>query len=140
MGTIATLPLVTASLILGLLYMGSCTPALRIIPSTQKPGNMPHLNPFWRGHCHGLAFCLLSTRSVGDHLALCHVVSHWVQTRSDRPPWAGPAQAQAVHRAQSVRGLDAQAALCPVLVRDRTSPSPAADATGPSAVHEPTPP
>src|SRR5215831_11173943 len=55
---------------------GSCTPTLRIIPSTQKPGKMPHLNPFWRGYCHGLASCLLPTRSVGAHLALCHVASH----------------------------------------------------------------
>src|SRR5262249_14810002 len=96
------------------LAAGSCTPTLRIIPSTQKPGKMPHLNPFWRGYCHGLASCLLPTRSVGAHLALCHVASHWVQPRSAHPTCAGPAQAQAVHGAQSVRGLDAQASLCPV--------------------------
>src|SRR5262245_5788924 len=94
--------------------MRSCTPPLRIIPSTQKPGKMPHLNPFWRGHCHGLASCLLPTRSVGAHLALCHVASHWVPTRSDHPTCAGPAQAPQYHRDQTVRGSDAKTALRPV--------------------------
>src|SRR5262245_50722533 len=92
----------------------SCTPPLRLIPSTQNPGNLPHLNPFWRGHCHGLASCLLPTRSVGAYLALCHVASHWVQTRSDHPTGAGPAQAPQYHRDQTVRGSDAKTALRPV--------------------------
>src|SRR5215510_13142987 len=95
-------------------YEWSCTPTLRIIPSTQKPGTMPHLNPFWRGDCHGLASCLLPTRSVGAYLALCHVASHWVQTRSDHPTGAGPAQAPQYHRDQTVRGSDAKTALRPV--------------------------
>src|SRR4029450_2653076 len=60
---------------------GSCTSPLRIIPSAQKPGTMPHLTTLWRGQGHGLASFLLPTRSVGDHMALRHVASHWVQAR-----------------------------------------------------------
>src|SRR5437868_8898790 len=33
----------------------SCTSPLRIIPSAQKPGKMPHLTTLWRGQGHGLA-------------------------------------------------------------------------------------
>src|SRR5438128_2958817 len=47
----------------------SCTPALLIIPSAQKPGKMPHLTTRWRGQCHGLTPVFLPTRSVGHHLA-----------------------------------------------------------------------
>src|SRR5215510_2837750 len=53
----------------------SCTHLLRIIPSAQKPGKMPHLTTLWRGQGHGLASFLLPTRSVGDRMALRHVAS-----------------------------------------------------------------
>src|ERR1041384_3859215 len=56
---------------------GSCTTPLRIIPSAQEPGTMLHLTTLWKGHCHGLTPCVLPTRSVGGHLALRHVASHW---------------------------------------------------------------
>src|SRR5262245_45790076 len=93
---------------------GSCTPLLRIIPLAQKPGKMPLLITLWRGLCHGLASFLLPTRSVGDHMALRHVASHWVHARPARPTRAGQTQAQAFYRAQSVRGPDPQASLCVV--------------------------
>src|SRR5215831_15043142 len=93
---------------------GSCTPLLRIIPLAQKPSTMPLLITLWRGLCHGLASFLLPTRSVGGHMALRHVASHWVQARPARPTRAGQAQAQAFDRAHSVRGPDPQASLCVV--------------------------
>src|SRR6478736_4724766 len=80
--------------------LGSCTSPLRIIPSAQKPGKMPHLTTLWRGQCHGLASFLLPTCFVGDHLALRHFACHWVQARPARPTRAGQAQAQAFYRAQ----------------------------------------
>jgi len=58
-----------------LVSIGSCTSPLRIIPSAQNPGTMPHLTTLWRGQGHGLASFLLPTRSVGDHMALRHVAS-----------------------------------------------------------------
>src|SRR4029450_14086585 len=89
----------------------SRTSPLRIIPSAQKPGTMLHLTTLWRGHCHGLTPFVLPTRSVGGHLALRHVASHGGQARPARPTRVSEAQAQAVHRAQSVRGLDEKASL-----------------------------
>src|SRR5262245_26917506 len=120
--------------------VGSCTPLLRIIPSAQKPGTMPHLTTLWRGPCHGVASFLLPTRSVGDHLALRHVASHWVQARPARPTRAGQAQAQVFSRAQSVRGPDPQASLCVVCTRDRGDPSTAScPARSPAASEAPPP-
>src|SRR2546427_13110818 len=100
--------------LLGMQGTWSCTSPLRIIPSAQKPGTMPHLTILWRGQGHGLASFLLPTRFVGDHMALRHVACHWVQARPARPTRAGQAQAQAFYRAQSIRGPDAQASLCAV--------------------------
>src|SRR5262249_59078865 len=85
----------------------SCTSPLRIIPSAQKPGTMPHLTTLWRGQGHGLASFLLPTRSVSDRMALRHVASPGVQAKPARPTRAGQAQTQAFYRAQSVRGPDA---------------------------------
>src|SRR5262249_37353507 len=85
----------------------SCTSPLRIIPSAQKPGTMPHLTTLWRGQGHGLASFLLPTRSVSDRMALRQVASPGVQAKPARPTRAGQAQTQAFYRAQSVRGPDA---------------------------------
>src|SRR5215831_9786363 len=77
----------------------------------------PYLNPFWRGQRHGFASFLLPTRSVGSPLALRHVASQLAQAKrapTARASHAPQAQAQACYRAQSVRGSDAQASLCPV--------------------------
>src|SRR5215510_4927300 len=90
---------------------GSCASPLRIIPSAQKLGTMLHLTTRWKGHCHGLTPCVLPTRSVGGHLALRYVASHGGQTKPARPTRVSSAQAQAVHRAQSVRGLNEKASL-----------------------------
>src|SRR4030095_8766538 len=76
---------------------GSCAPTLLIIPSAQKPGKMPHLTTRWRGQCHGLTSVFLPTRSVGHHLALRPIASHWVQARPDYPTRGSEAQAQAFH-------------------------------------------
>src|SRR5215813_180227 len=95
----------------------SCTGPLRIIISPPKPGTMPHLNPFWRGQGHGVTPVLLPTRSVGSHLALRHVAAQLAEAKrapASRASHAHQAQAQAFDRAQSVRGSDAQASLCPV--------------------------
>src|SRR5438477_6556801 len=119
---------------------GSCTSPLRIIPSAQKPGTMPHLTTLWRGQCHGLASFLLPTRFVGDPLALRHVACHWVQARPARPTRAGQAQAQAFSRAQSIRGPDAQASLCVVSTSNRGDPSTASYPARSPAAHEPPPP
>jgi hypothetical protein len=70
---------------------------------------MPWVHPF-----------LLPTRSVGNHMALRHVASQLAQATRDpnnRASHAHQAQAQAFHRAQSVRGPDAQASLCLVGTR-----------------------
>src|SRR5205814_6315724 len=126
--------------ILRLFGEGSCTSPLRIIPSAQKPGTMPHLTTLWRGQCHGLASFLLPTRFVGDPLALRHVACHWVQARPARPTRAGQAQAQAFSRAQSIRGPDAQASLCVVSTSNRGDPSTASYPARSPAAHEPPPP
>src|SRR5437763_11051893 len=119
---------------------GSCTSPLRIIPSAQKPGTMPHLTTLWRGQCHGLASFLLPTRFVGDPLALRHVACHWVQARPARPTRAGQAQAQACSRARSIRGPDAPACLCVVSTSNRGDPSTASYPARSPAAHEPPPP
>src|SRR2546422_5027584 len=93
---------------------GSCTSPLRIIVSPRKPSKMPQFNLFWRGQGHGLTPFLLPTRRVGTRMVLRSVACHWVQARPTRPTHASAAQAQTLHRAQTVRGSDAQPALRPV--------------------------
>src|SRR5207302_10723799 len=100
-----------------MLYRRSCTGPLRIIISPPKPGKMPQLNPFWKGQGHGFTPVVLPTRSVGSPLALRPVASQLAQATRDlasRASHTPQAQAQAFYRAQSVRGSDAQASLCPV--------------------------
>jgi len=101
----------------------SCTRPLRIIPLVQKPGKMPLYHNDLRGHCHGVTPFLLPTRSVGAHMALHHVASQLARAKRAPANPASPAhQAQAFPRAQSVRGPDAQAALCVMCTRDRGDP------------------
>src|SRR5262249_49692078 len=64
-----------------MLFGRLCTGPLRIIISPPQPGTMPQLNPFWRGHGHGVTPVVLPTRSVGSHLALRHVVSQLAQAK-----------------------------------------------------------
>src|SRR5262252_7728949 len=75
---------------------GSCTGPLRIIISPPKPGTIPQLNPFWRGHGHGATPVVLPTRSVGSPLALRHVASQLAQAkRAPASPASHAPQAQA---------------------------------------------
>src|SRR5205823_2690146 len=69
----------------------------------------------WRGQGHGLASFLLPTRLICSRVALRHVACHWVQSRSARLTRGSSTPAQAFHRAQSVRGPDAQASATPLL-------------------------
>lgn len=68
---------------------GSCTSPLRIIPSTQKPGKMPQLNPFWRGHCHGvtLFYYQLALLAIMWLFIMLHL--SWPRRRTTPPPAPG---------------------------------------------------
>src|SRR4030095_10022570 len=93
----------------------ACTMVFKLGPP--KPGTMPQLNPFWRGGGHGVTPVVLPTRSAGSPLALRPVASQLAQAKrapASRASHAPQAQAHAFYRAQSVRGADAQASLCPV--------------------------
>ena len=92
----------------------SCTSPLRIIPLAQKPGKMPPSQPVLEGQGHGTASFFLSTRLMRSRVALRHVARHVVQAKPAHPTRASEAQAQPLHRAQSVCGPDAKASLCAV--------------------------
>src|SRR4029453_13121723 len=119
--------------------MRSCPSSLRIIPSAQKPGTMPPYQPIVWGYCHDSTSLLLPARSLGTPVAVCPAAPRLVQLRHDAPDEAIHAHNAASHAfpcASTVCGPDAQAALCPVCARSRTSPratprAPQADAPDP---------
>jgi hypothetical protein len=86
-------------------------------PIGVKTGYNALISQQFEGHCHGATPVLLPTRSVGHSMALRHVASQLAQAKrapASRASHTHQAQAQAFYRAQSVRGSDAQASLCPV--------------------------
>src|SRR5215470_63265 len=74
----------------------------------------PQLNLFWRGQGHGLTPFLLPACRVCTRMALRYVACHWVQAKPTRPTHISSAQAQTLHRAQTVCGPHTQASLCSV--------------------------
>src|SRR5215831_13697302 len=96
-----------------------------------------------RGPCDESTPCLLS---IGDPRPAV-VVRHAPLPLAESTRWSSQdtnqvqhAQAQAFHRAQSVRGPDAQAPLCPVCTRDWRDGSSASATTRSHALNEPPPP
>jgi hypothetical protein len=95
----------------------SCTAIVRIIPLTPTPGTMSPSHHALEG---GMPWCCIMfslVDSLCPPMALHPVTPHLVQTRRDPAPRARPAhhaQAPAFSRAQSMRGADAQTALCVV--------------------------